>query len=56
MSGMTAFMGLVMLYIDGKDRTKWNFECVLDQAGLQLDAINPPGYESGIAIMEASVK
>lgn len=54
--GMAAYMDLMMLCIGGKERTKSNFEEVLDAAGLKLDEIYLAGHETGFAIVEASLK
>lgn len=45
-----------MLCIGGKERTKGNFEAVLDAAGLKLDAIYSASGETTFSVVEASLK
>lgn len=54
--GMAAYMDLMMLCIGGKERTRPNFEVVLDASGLKLDGIFPAGKGMEFAVVEASLK
>jgi hypothetical protein len=55
-SGMVAAMDMMMLCIGGKERTKANFEAVLDAAGLKLDGIYSAPGDTHFSVVEASLK
>ena len=54
-SGMAACMDMMMC-IGGKERTRANFEAVLDAAGLKLDRVYPAAGGTSFAVVEASLK
>lgn len=57
--GLAGVMDLLMMCIGGKERTRENFEHVLERAGLKVEAIHHPGGEgaySGFSIVEAVLK
>lgn len=55
-SGMVAAMDMMMLCIGGKERTKANFEAVLDAAELKLDGIYSAPGDTQFSVVEASLK
>ena len=55
-TGMVAAMDLMMLCIGGKERTKTNFEAVLDAAGLKLDGVYSAAGDTPFSVVEASLK
>ena len=55
-SGLTAAMDIMMLCIGDKERTKANFEAVLDAEGLKLDGVFMASGDVRFAVVEASLK